>query len=205
MVGDTILLGVAIFFKCKLFVSGTYFSPSLRLGIWTCTFNSRPFKLNWPRIQLPSVWVGVDDGSFWFFLSADLGRLHVKYNIISYHWLWLKTFWREPHQKRQRSHTHTQTALKDYFFRTPYMCFPHTYHQFLLPTKKNTIYANWYICFKPRTKKQVKTQHTPAKRRNVWRFTTVRTESFGECGARPWGSPMCGEGCQVVGPFVART
>ena len=40
------------------------------------------------------------------------------------------------------AHTHTHTAFKDYFFRTPYMCFPHTYHPFLLPTKKNTIYAN---------------------------------------------------------------
>lgn len=108
------------------------------------------------------------------------------------------------------AHTHTQTAFMDYFFRTPYMCFPHTYHPFLLPTKKNTIYANWYIYMLQTANQKIseKTTYirgkfcwlfrkkTPAKRLRLTFHTTIRTERFGECGARPWGSPMCGEGCQ---------
>ena len=211
-------------FKYKLIVSGKLLLTKLTFGDMFAHFSACPWVFSYSTrgrfIQLTrdSTPQRLSWGRWWEFLLIVLPfcrswevTCQVKHHITSL--TLTQSFLKRTSSKRwQRSRTHTQTAFKDYFFRTPYMCFPHTYHPFLLPTKKNTIYANWYICFKQRTKQKVKKKHismgsfvgcfekkTPAKRLRLTFHNRIRTERFGECGARPWGSPMCGEGCQVVG------
>ena len=58
--------------------------------------------------------------------------------------------------------------------------------------QKNNIYP-WEVSL------AVSKKQTPAKRLRLTFHNRIRTERFGECGARPWGSPMYGEGYQVGG------